>query len=388
MTETDAMRLLADANPVHSEDQDAISLPDAVFGRHRPQRRLVLAVAVVAGAIAASLIAVFAVGGSPKQPLGVMRSIEPAISLARPLPHPDAKEITLADAAKVLGAPIVFPDDSLASPADVGAVWAQRTGPVVDVAVTFPRTGLIVNYERPIPYPQPVPQMYATEARQSPDSMSVIDLNGVPALATRQNSDQLHQNFGAISFVENGTVVSVLGHYETATLESIAQSIVEQAPPQPPIAAGPTTAPTNVDSAAAAQKLLPFAAVLPSEEAPTSLAVFESSHQLMAFFNTSATGPYELVEGPSDETVAMLEETAKRWTVGPIHEIDLVDGVEVLLQGSSDGSLTASWLRSGSGTTILTWIQGPETAARGQVDGTFTKEQALSIAGDVIAQGG
>jgi hypothetical protein len=68
--------------------------------------------------------------------------------------------------------------------------------------------------------------------------------------------------------------------------------------------------------------------------------------------------------------------------------MDVVDGVEVLLQGSSDGSLTASWIRQAGGSPILTWIQGPETAKGGQVSGTFTKQQALAVAADIIRQGG
>ncbi len=70
--------------------------------------------------------------------------------------------------------------------------------------------------------------MYQTEASQSPDSMSAIDLNGVPALATQQNSDQLGTNFGSVEFVKGGTRIAVLGHYDEGILESIAQSIVDQ----------------------------------------------------------------------------------------------------------------------------------------------------------------
>jgi hypothetical protein len=152
--------------------------------------------------------------------------------------------------------------------------------------------------------------------------------------------------------------------------------------------AEPGEAPTPVADAAAANALLPFKVVLPADTKPTSLGVFERSHQLDAYFDTPASGPYTLVEGLSTETVAMLEETAKRWTVGPIHEIDVVDGVEVLLQGWSDGSLVASWIREDGGSRILTWIEGPETAANGQVKGTFTKQQALAVAADIISQGG
>ena len=64
------------------------------------------------------------------------------------------------------------------------------------------------------------------------------------------------------------------------------------------------------------------------------------------------------------------------------------DGVDVLLQGSSDGSLVASWIRGDGGSKILTWIRGPDTAESGQVDGMFTKQQALAVVADIIAQGG
>ena len=382
MSEIDAMRLLAEANPVRVEALAPMRFPDL---RHRrPQRRWVLAVAGAAVALAASLIGFFAFDGSPRRPQVGLRIVPPP-TLAHPLVG--AEEVSLADATKAFGAPIVLPDTALVGPSDAGAVWLQSHVPGIHaVAIAFPGPQIIVWY-----LPNELtgaPLAEYTAIAKGLSGAHVVDLGGVPGLAIAQNSDSTGANFGSLGFVIGGTEIVVLGHYDDATLRSIAQSIVDQARHQPPIVAGPATAPTNVDSAAAAQKLLPFAAVFPSEAAPTSLAVFEPSHQLMAFFNTSATGPYELVEGPSDETVAMLEETARRWTVGPIHEIDLVDGVVVLLQGWSDGSLTASWLRSDSGSTILTWIQGPETAARGQVDGTFTKQQALAIASDVIAQGG
>ncbi len=384
MSERDLMAMLSETNPVQVADLAPLDPPS--LGRRPQSRRFVLVAAVVAAAVAASLIGVFAFSGSPSRHAGGLGAqVVPPPTLAHPLP-PGAKQTSLREAAEALGVPLVLPDSSLAAPSDVGAVWTGSFLAERRAAVTFPAAGLIVLYWHPALYAHP-DSLFAAVAKGKPE-FHALDLEGVAALAIDQNSDSTGTNFGSIEFNTGGATIAVLGHYDQATLQEVAQSIVDRAPPQPPIVAGPVTVPTNVDSPAAAQKLLPFDAVFPSEATPISLAVFKPSHQLMAFFNTSATGPYELVEGPSDETVAMLEETAKRWTVGPIHEIDLVDGVEVLLQGSSDGSLTASWLRSDSGSTILTWIQGPETAARGQVDGTFTKQQALSIASDVIAQGG
>jgi len=398
MNERDAMKLLAEANPVQERDLRPLDVPDR-FTRRVPNRRLSLAIAIAAVAVA-SLAGVFAFNGSgsgqgrssngnPRGfgglgrigPTGAIGAIGPSGAIG---PTGPTGPIPLADASAALGAAVVLPDIPPIDPADIGTVTEScdgAPGRPCEVRVRFPAQGVFIMYD-PRWYESGLPvAQYEATAEQNPGDR-VVYLGGTPA----------YGNSESLQFQLNGIFIFIWAdpsvHADRPTVKAIAQSIVDRSPPQPPIAAGPTTAPTKVDGAAAAQKLLPFQAVLPSQAAPTSLAVLEPSHQLMAFFNTSATGPYELVEGPSDETVAMLEETAKQWTVGPIHEIDVIDGVEVLLQGSSDGSLTASWLRSDSGSTILTWIQGPETAEQGQVDGTFTKQQAISIASDVIAQGG
>ena len=108
-------------------------------------------------------------------------------------------------------------------------MWTRTApGDERDVAVTFPRVGLIIQYERPVPYPKPPATTYQAEADQFPNLMSVTSLNGVPALATKQDADQLGTNFGAIEFVSGGTRIAVLGHYDLATLENVARSIVNQ----------------------------------------------------------------------------------------------------------------------------------------------------------------
>lgn len=162
--------------------------------------------------------------------------------------------------------------------------------------------------------------------------------------------------------------------------------------PNGPGVYGPVKPPTPVPDAAAADALLPFQVVLPSSEKPTSLGVYASQGvpQLSGYFDTPSTGPYVLVEQPvGNETVALLEQTAKQWRAGPIHRIVLVGGVHVLLQGSSDGSLTASWIRGDGAAPVFTWIQGPEDATHGQLMAqTFTEQQALSVAANIIDQGG
>ncbi|HEX4325045.1 MAG TPA: hypothetical protein VHZ77_10495 [Gaiellaceae bacterium] len=237
----DAFEQLRQANPVTSEGDlpsievsTAHKMLESIVARrsqHRgwTSRRVQFALALAVGIAGASIAAgVTITGHSAPSEHHLFRLAQPPPTVAQPL-GPTGVRTSLADAAKTLGGPVVLPNSSLANSSNWGSVW-ERTVPghEYDVAVTFPSAGIIVQYDRPVPYPEPPAQMYQTEASQNPDSMSVIDLNGVPALATQQNSDQLGTNFGSIEFVKGGTRVAVLGHYDEPTLENIAQSILDQ----------------------------------------------------------------------------------------------------------------------------------------------------------------
>jgi hypothetical protein len=174
-----------------------------------------------------SAVAVWFGVGTSSHRLGFSRrSLVPPITMANPLAF--GQKTTLADADTKLGTTIALPNAPQMSASDVGSVWVRQDGggQSTSVAVTLPSAGLILQFVRPVPYPQPPAQMYQTEASQEPDSMSAIDLNGVPALATKQDSDQTGQNFGAIEFVVNGTRIAVLGHYDLATLRTFAMPLL------------------------------------------------------------------------------------------------------------------------------------------------------------------
>ncbi len=152
----------------------------------------------------------------------------PLISLAHPLPL--GEQSTLAKASARLGTPINLPSAQGMTASDVGVTWVRTDAPdETSVAITLPKAGLILQFDRPVPYPEPPAQMYQTEASQDPDSESAIQLNGTPALATAQNSDQTGQNFGAIEFVANGTRIAVLGHYDLETLRTYASALLQAA---------------------------------------------------------------------------------------------------------------------------------------------------------------
>jgi hypothetical protein len=44
----------------------------------------------------------------------------------------------------------------------------------------------------------------------------------------RENSDQTRANFGVVAFEVNGSEIRVMGHNDDATLETIAESILNR----------------------------------------------------------------------------------------------------------------------------------------------------------------
>jgi len=155
--------------------------------------------------------------------------------------YPPARQIDLADATATMGAPVVLPDTSLVKPSDVGQVWAERncpaaTGRVTDASVlhacwiwvSFPSAGLSVGYLRP-------PMYYGTENEWKLQARTYgptgatgaqeVHLGNVPALAIAPQDPYP----GSVEFDLNGTRVVVAGKYDTATLQAVAQSIIDRA---------------------------------------------------------------------------------------------------------------------------------------------------------------
>ena len=150
------MTLLAEANPVRLEDvpQAAVRVDSILDRRPRVSRRLVLAVAVVVVAAAASLTGVFVFGGQGKRSGVEMQSDLPGPTVQRPLA---GKQISLADGTAAVGPALVLPDTSLVGPSDAGPVWMSNIDPqtAVNVAVTFPRQGMFIDYSWPAPNADP-----------------------------------------------------------------------------------------------------------------------------------------------------------------------------------------------------------------------------------------
>jgi hypothetical protein len=145
--------------------------------------------------------------------------------------------------------------------------------------------------------------------------------------------------------------------------------------------------------------------VLPSNATPLVIEVSDPtriptrSRQLVAFFDTSRTGPYEVVEGPPDNgptfwTVSRLRHwahTCRNRVVCPVHQLDLIRNVHVLVIGAPGrpGGLTAYWMRRRGAMPVLTWVQGPEDYAHGDLPRhRFRVRAAQAVAADMIAGGG
>lgn len=149
-------------------------------------------------------------------------------TLAHPLVC--AHRTTLAAASADLGAPVILPNSALVKPSDAEAAWTSpmdKQSVEKTVAVTFPSQGVIVQYTRPAPSNGSAAHFQAV-AQGIPMAKVIRLAGGVPAMAVKQNVDQTHANFGLIAFNVGGSEIRVMGHYGRATLQRVAQSILER----------------------------------------------------------------------------------------------------------------------------------------------------------------
>jgi hypothetical protein len=305
MTERDAMTLLTEANPVRAGDLpplDASVVDRILAGRPRSRRVVALAAAAALAALAAVLIATLTTrGGSSRPSTGPMEASLFTPTVEHPLP---GKEVTLADASAELGQPIVLPDTSLVRPADAGHVWISGGPPNLTAAVNFPSAGVFVEYTAPPPSQDPT-GTYQRIAQENPRSFETIDLNGATALTVKQNTDDTGHNFGGVVFVLNGLEIRVFGHYDAATLLTLAESIVDQERP-------PATQTLGFGSPPSVGHPLPGAQQV---SLPMAAAAFGAPlvQPDTAGVGPSGAGPVWLVDRPQLTMVAVTYPAANVW---------------------------------------------------------------------------
>ena len=149
-------------------------------------------------------------------------------------------------------------------------------------------------------------------------------------------------------------------------------------------------APIPVANAEAADALLPFNVVLPSNATPTSLTVSVQAKAVDGHFDATPNGTYVLQEQQNslNWTIADLRRLDQQWHPDATHSVVVIEGVHVLTQEWNDGSVEAQWFRGDGADDVLSFVEGPDTQ-QGRANGqTFSKQQALSVASDIIRQGG
>jgi len=148
---------------------------------------------------------------------------------ANPVVVPAPKAIDVADAASAIGTPVVLPESPLVSPADATAV--EQCPPTkaepCGVYVNF-RTGLRIIYW---PNTSSNPLADYQEEIDANANAEIVYISGVPALRYTPVPNDASSPTALVEFVARGTRVRIIGFnspYDTATVESLAKSIIDQ----------------------------------------------------------------------------------------------------------------------------------------------------------------
>jgi|SRR5579871_2386698 len=234
MNENDAMKLLADANPVPTESL-APTDPPELGAAAVTRRRLVLATVSLLALAAATVTALLTVHLSASRQAAPTNTGKGANAVAVPPEQP----IPLSEASAALGAPVVLPDTPRIGPSDVGSVtkecpgpWGQTCAITIRFFLTWdskdaagPRYGVQIRYSLG-GYANPLAEYRASVGQYR----RVVYLSGVPALLITQNPhDRAGTASSYIEFQLGGRSISVVArHADDPSARSIAQSIVDR----------------------------------------------------------------------------------------------------------------------------------------------------------------
>jgi hypothetical protein len=163
---------------------------------------------------------------------------EPLGRLTPSPPYPEEWKTTLAGAQVGAKFPVVLPNDTMANSTNVNAAYVWPGGAAV--AFDFPapqaqstvRQGYIEVWESVWAGGDPLKAFQADLAADPVEGKSIIDINGVPALAVTANSpsDFEQANPAFIRFVVNGLDIQVSGGDNLDALIRIAATISSATP--------------------------------------------------------------------------------------------------------------------------------------------------------------
>jgi hypothetical protein len=198
------------------------------FGKGNKRRAVALSLVVGAtiGVAGAEVLIT-----NPTAPTPVSRFAGPRFSVSQPL-H-DASVVTLSQAAADLGSALPLPSTQLAGSSTLGKVTQAQDlnedGSTSDtVAVSYPASNLVVEYQNPAPYSDPA-TAYQAYVDQTPATLaglaSVGNVDGYAALILEQNKGATGDNPASVEFVAGKIRIAVIGYQPSKSLLPIAESI-------------------------------------------------------------------------------------------------------------------------------------------------------------------
>ena len=167
--------------------------------------------------------------------LNPSRFAGPRFSVSQPL-H-DASVVTLSQAAADLGSALPLPSTQLAGSSTLGQVTQAQDlnedGSTSDtVAVSYPASNLVVEYQNPAPYSDAA-TAYQAYVDQTPATLaglaSVGNVDGYPALILELNKGATGDNPASVEFVIGKIRIAVIGYQPSKSLLPIAESIAAAA---------------------------------------------------------------------------------------------------------------------------------------------------------------
>jgi hypothetical protein len=171
--------------------------------------------------------------GNPKE-LGIVRGVVFAPwSAENPLRsgHP----VSLEAAQTALGVDIPLARDQLANPSRVGSITLATGGRVhgaldTFAAISYPKSQIAIEYETPVPYPNPAAnyRAYVAEDQQAPllhHLAFVGSVAGRPALVINLHAASTQTNPASVEFVFDNMRIAVIGYQPASALMRVADSI-------------------------------------------------------------------------------------------------------------------------------------------------------------------
>lgn len=254
MTAIEALQELR-SDIVRLTEAEETTKTQAPAGRLRAHPRAYLTSALVACAALAAAMLVTTSGGGGSTVAGGARHgggqvhdstvNEPKTTVTRGVggpwsaKHPLFKghRVSLEAAQAALGVATPLAQDRLTNQTTMGPITLATGGRIhgardTFVAISYPKSHIAIDYETPVPYPNPVAnyKAYVADDQQAPLLHHLAYVGSVatrPALIIRFHADGTRTNPASVEFVYNNIRIAVIGYQPSSALLRVADSIVQ-----------------------------------------------------------------------------------------------------------------------------------------------------------------